>query len=226
MFSCNIHKIQPPSSDRPPLRRIEWPRPIITKQRSIRYGSRNFAHPQLRRPPVRPHGRRQRHRHGGRLYCQPRHRGRRPGRRHRDRGPGVQPLAGREQHHRTALRGLRPGGRKARLPSRPHRGRADLFRPGHPGPPGNDPRQRPHRGGGRAGGHPAPPPLFRRRRKRLRARHPGRQRPRPVVGRHPYPHHRPPGPPQRVGPQRHRLLPRLHRQRRLQRGVSHLGNAK
>ena len=136
IFSCNIHKIQTSPSDRPPPRRIEWPRPIITKQRSIRYGSRNFAHPQLRRPPVRPHGRRQRHRHGGRLYCQPRHRGGRPGRRHRDRGPGVQPLAGREQHHRTALRGLRPGGRKARLPSRPHRGRADLFRPGHPGPPG------------------------------------------------------------------------------------------
>ena len=70
------------------------------------------------------------------------------------------------------------------------------FRPGHPGPPGND---------------PPPTPASWRRTRRWSSRPtssfsgsggsgsapdtPGRQRPRPVVGRHPHPHHRPPGRP-------------------------------
>lgn len=77
-----------------------------------------------------------------------------------------------------------------------------------------DPPQRPHY-------HPAPQPLHRQR----------RQRPDPLPrlcaegagpGHHPQEHHRPPRPPRRIGPERHRLLPQVYRQCGVQRGVSYL----
>ena len=78
--------------------------------------------------------------------------------------------------------------------------------PRHRGDAGH--AQRPHR-------HPAPQPLHRRR----------RQRPEPVPrlcsagagpGHHPQEHHRPPRQARRLGPERHRLVPQLYRQRGVQ----------
>lgn len=71
-----------------------------------------------------------------------------------------------------------------------------------------DPPQHPHR-------HPAPQPLHRRRRQR--------PDPRPRLcaagagpGHHPQEHHRPPRQARRLGPERHRLVPQLYRQRGVQ----------
>ena len=105
---------------------------------------------------------------------------------------------------------------KTRLPHRPHPGRAGLSRAGDAGPARDDTRhrgdaghaQRPHR-------HPTPQPLHRRR----------RQRPEPVPrlcaagagpGHHPEEHHRPSRQARRLGPERHRLVPQLYRQRGVQ----------
>ena len=41
-------------------------------------------------------------------------------------------------------------------------------------------------------------------------------------GHRPQEHHRPPRPPRRIGPERHRLLPQVYRQCGVQRGVSYL----
>ena len=125
-------------------------------------------------------------------------------------------LAGREQHHAAPLRGLQPCGLQTRLPHRPHPGRAGLPRAGDAGPARDDtrhrgdagPPQHPHR-------HPAPQPLHRRRRQR--------PDPRPRLcaagagpGHHPQEHHRPPRQARRLGPERHRLVPQLYRQRGVQ----------
>lgn len=180
------------------------------------YGYRNSAHPGLCGPSVQPCRGCDRHRQRQRLHRHPPDRRRRQRRRRHPYHPRLCSLAGREQHHAAPLRGLQPCGLQARLPHRPHPGRAGLSRAGDAGPARDDTRhrgdaghpQRPHR-------HPAPQPLHRRR----------RQRPEPVPrlyaagagpGHHPEEHHRPSRQARRLGPERHRLVPQVYRQRGVQ----------